>query len=101
MNRRESVRLLVEYYFRRRFKNQVILDFLKNRHGITISLSTLKGGDMGICGVTVFLFFLCSDAVNKISMCGVAVISNLTACDGDDVSSTLLTVTRCLSSLNV
>ena len=41
MNRRE-LRLLIERYFHLGFENQVILDFLKNRHGITISLSTLK-----------------------------------------------------------
>ena len=35
-------------------------------------------GDMGIYGVAVLMFF---DAVNKISICGVAVISNLTVCD--------------------
>ena len=33
---------------------------------------------MGICGVGVFL---CGDGVNKISTCGVAVISNPTVCD--------------------
>ena len=32
----------MERYFHIGFKNQVILDFLKNRHGIPISLSTLK-----------------------------------------------------------
>ena len=36
---------------------------------------------MGICGVAVFMFFLCGDAVNKISICGVGVISNPTVCD--------------------
>ena len=36
------LRLLVERYFHLGFKNQVILDFLKNCHGIPISLSTLK-----------------------------------------------------------
>ena len=35
---------------------------------------------MGICGVAVLMVFLC-DAGNKISICGVAVISNLTVCD--------------------
>ena len=34
---------------------------------------------MRICGVDVF--FLCGDAVNKISICGVAVISNLRDCN--------------------
>ena len=33
--------------------------------------------------------------MNKISICGVAVISNLTVCDGDGVSLTFLTVMRC------
>ena len=42
---------------------------------------SLIEGDMGICGVAVLIFFLCGDAVNKISICGVAVISNLTVCD--------------------
>ena len=41
MDRRE-LRLLVERYCHLGLKNQVILDFLKNRHGIPISLSTLK-----------------------------------------------------------
>ena len=41
MDSRE-LRLLIERYFHLGFENQVILDFLKNRHGITISLSTLK-----------------------------------------------------------
>ena len=41
MDRKES-RLLMERYFHLGFENQVILDFLKNRLGITISLSTLK-----------------------------------------------------------
>ena len=36
---------------------------------------------MGICGVAVLTFFICGDAVNKISTCGVAVISNHTVCD--------------------
>ena len=35
------------------------------------------------------------DVVNKISICGVAVISNLTVCDGDGASSTFLAVMRC------
>ena len=46
---------------------------------------------MGICVVDVFFF----DAVNKISVCGVAVISIFTVCDGDRVSSTFLVVMRC------
>ena len=33
--------------------------------------------------------------MNKISIYGVAVISNLTVCDGDGVSSTFLAVMRC------
>ena len=41
MDRRE-LRLLMKRYFHRGFENQVILEFLKNRHGITISLLTLK-----------------------------------------------------------
>ena len=36
---------------------------------------------MGICGVAVLTIFYCGDAVNKISTCGVAVISNPTVCD--------------------
>ena len=34
---------------------------------------------MGICSVAVLIFFF--NAVNKISTCGVAVISNPTVCD--------------------
>ena len=41
MDRRE-LRLLIERYFDLGFVNQVIFDSLKNRHGITTSLSTLK-----------------------------------------------------------
>ena len=41
MDRREA-RLHVDRYFHLGFKNQVILDFLKSRHGIPLSLSTLK-----------------------------------------------------------
>ena len=33
--------------------------------------------------------------MNKISICGVAVISNLMMCDGDGVSPTFLAVMRC------
>ena len=47
----------------------------------------------GTWGIAVLMFFF--DAVNKISICGVAVISNLTVCDGDGVSSTFLAVMRC------
>ena len=36
---------------------------------------------MGICGVTVLMSFYCGDAVNKISICGVAVILNPSVCD--------------------
>ena len=36
---------------------------------------------MGICGVAVLMLFYCGDAVNKISICGVAVISNPSVCD--------------------
>ena len=36
---------------------------------------------MGICGVAVLMFFYCGDAVNKMSICGVAVISNPSVCD--------------------
>ena len=39
---RRELRLLVERYFHLGLKNQVILDFLKNRHGIPTSLSGLK-----------------------------------------------------------
>ena len=41
MDSRE-VRRLIEHYFHRGFQNQVIVDFLNNRHGVTMSLSTLK-----------------------------------------------------------
>ena len=43
--------------------------------------SELSEGDIGICGVAVLVFFYCGDAVNKISICGVAVISNPSVCD--------------------
>ena len=36
---------------------------------------------MGICRVAVLIFFYCSDAVNKISICGVVVSSNPSVCD--------------------
>ena len=45
---------------------------------------------MQCCGVDGFF-----DAVNKISICGIGVISNLTVCAGDGVSSTFLAVMRC------
>ena len=35
-------RRLIEHYFLRGFQNQVIVDFLHNRHAVTMSLSTLK-----------------------------------------------------------
>jgi len=41
MDSRE-VRGLIEHCFYRGFQNQVIVDFLNNRHGVTMSLSTLK-----------------------------------------------------------
>ena len=36
---------------------------------------------MGICGVAVLMVFYCSDAVSRISICGVLVISNPLVCD--------------------
>ena len=36
---------------------------------------------MGICDVAVLMFVYCGDAVNRISICGVAVISNPSVCD--------------------
>ena len=36
---------------------------------------------MGICGVAVLMFFHCGDAVSRVSICGVAVISNPSVCD--------------------
>ena len=36
---------------------------------------------MGTCSVAVKMFFLFGDAVNNFSICGVAVISNLTVCN--------------------
>ena len=37
---------------------------------------------MGICGVAVLMvFFYCGDAVSRISICGVAVISNPSVCN--------------------
>ena len=38
-------------------------------------------GDMGICGAAVLMLFQCGDVVNKISTCGVALISSHTVCD--------------------
>lgn len=54
-------------------------------------------GDMGLWGVAVLIVFLmpkCSDAVNKIRPCCVAVISNPTVCD------VFLAVMRCLTIKN-
>ena len=42
---------------------------------------SLPEGDTGICGVTVLMSFYCGDAVNKISICGVAMILNPSVCD--------------------
>ena len=36
---------------------------------------------MGICGIPVLMFFYCGDAVIKIYICHVAVISNPSVCD--------------------
>ena len=36
---------------------------------------------MGICGVAVLMFFYCGDAVSRISICSVAVISNPSVSD--------------------
>ena len=36
---------------------------------------------MGICGVAVLMFLYCGDAINRFSICGVAVISNPSVCD--------------------
>ena len=36
---------------------------------------------MGICGVAALTSFYCGDAVNKISICGVAVILNPSVCN--------------------
>ena len=41
----------------------------------------IQEGDMGICGVAVLMFFCCGDAVTRILICGVAVISNPSVCD--------------------
>ena len=55
-------------------------------------MTRLTRGTWGFAVLRCSYFF---DAVNKISICGVAVISNLTVCDGDGVSSTFLAVMRC------
>ena len=47
----------------------------------THNVRELKEGDMGICGVVVLMFFWCGAAVNTISICGVAVLSNPMVCD--------------------
>ena len=39
---REELRPLVEHYFHLGFENQVIFDFLNNRHAVRLSLATLK-----------------------------------------------------------
>ena len=54
---------------------------LPSSYGKSEILQTYGGGhgDLRCCGVDVF--FQCGDAVNKISTCGVAVISNPTVCD--------------------
>ena len=44
---------------------------------------------MGICSVAVLMFFYCGDAVNRISICGVSVISNPSVCDVCHVFFTL------------
>ena len=49
--------------------------------GLLIVPLSLRVGDMGICSVAVFMFSYCGDAVNKISICSVAVISNPLVCD--------------------
>ena len=36
---------------------------------------------MGICRIAVLMFFYCGDGVSRISICGVAVISNPSMCD--------------------
>ena len=41
MNSRE-VRRLIEHYFHHGFQHQVVVDFLNNRHAVTMSPSTLK-----------------------------------------------------------
>ena len=38
-------------------------------------------GDLRCSGVAVLMFFNCGDAVSRISICGVAVISNPSVCD--------------------
>ena len=38
-------------------------------------------GDLRCCGVAVLIVFYCGDAVSRISICSVAVISNLSVCD--------------------
>ena len=60
----------------------------KCSHSISISrvftnipVQYFKEGDTGICGLAVLMSFYCGDAVNKISICGVAVILNPSVCD--------------------
>ena len=38
----KEVRQLIEHYFHHGFQNQVVVDFLNNRHAVTMSPSTLK-----------------------------------------------------------
>ena len=38
----KEVRRLIEHYFHLGFQNQVVVDFLNNRHAVTMSHSTLK-----------------------------------------------------------
>ena len=45
------------------------------------TVKSQKEGDTGICGVAVLMIFYCYDAVNRISICGDAVISNPSVCD--------------------
>ena len=40
-----------------------------------------RRGTWAFCGIVVLIFFWCGDVANKISICGVAVISNLMVCD--------------------
>ena len=53
----------------------------KKNQGYTGGKYVLLEGDMGICGVAVLIFFYSGDAVSRISICGVAVISNPSVCD--------------------
>ena len=56
--------------------------FCKGNHRASgCTVVTNMEGDMGICGVAVLMFFYWGDAVSRISICGVAVISNSSVCD--------------------